>query len=146
MTLNRWDPVRDLLDFQEKVNRLMHCRNERPRAQRVTLRPLADMIETPDSYILHVELPGVGRENITVEAEHQHLRVFGCPAQSNETGIAVYHTVERNHGSFERSFNLPSDADVESADARYVDGILEIRLPKREHHWKRSLTVICLRG
>jgi HSP20 family protein len=146
MTLNRWDPVRDLLDFQEKVNRLVHCRGERPRSHQPCWCPLVDVVETPDAYIFRAELPGIGRENISVEAEGGRLRISGRRPLDSEPHCAAYHTMERPHGGFERCFNLPPDADVGSAQARYVDGVLEISLPKSQAQREHSLTVVRLRG
>lgn len=146
MTLNRWDPVRDLLDFQEKVNRVVHCRSERRTRPQACWCPLADVVETPDAYIFRTELPGVGRENITVEAEGGRLRISGRRPSDTEPCCSAYHTMERGHGVFERCFTLPADADVGSAEARYVDGVLEISLPKSQLQRERSLTVVCLRG
>jgi HSP20 family protein len=145
MTLNRWDPVRDLLNFQERMNRLVHSRASRALVRKCSCWcPHMDMLETPDEYVLKVELPGVGKSNILIEVYGRRLRVSGDRNLESEPQCAAYHTVERNHGSFERSLDLPGDADLDKAEATYVDGLLEIHLPKTQEHRERVLTVVSL--
>ena len=146
MTLNRWDPLRDLLNFQEKVNRFVEIRTERTVFQRsASWSPLVDMLETPEAYIFRAELPGVGKKNISIEIQGQRLKLSGERPLESEPELAAYHSVERAHGPFERCFDLPDDADVERAEARYEDGILEVYVPKSEEERERILTVVTLR-
>lgn len=145
MTLNRWDPVRDLLNFQESLNRLVHSRAERTFVRRSSCWcPVMDLAETPEMYILKVELPGVGKDNIHIEVYGRRLRVWGERSVESESPLAAYHTVERQDGPFDRSVNLPGDADLDKAEARYVDGMLEIYLPKAAGQRERILTVVSL--
>jgi HSP20 family protein len=146
MTLNRWDPLRDLLNIQEKVNRFVEIRTQGTLFQRASgWSPLVDMLETPDAYIFRAELPGVGKKNINIEIQGRRLKLSGERPVEAEPQLAAYHSVERAHGPFERSFDLPDDADVERAEARYEDGILELYVPKSEEERERILTVVTLR-
>jgi HSP20 family protein len=146
MTLNRWDPLRDLLNFQEKMNRFVEIRTQRTLFQRSAVwTPLVDLLETPDAYIFRAELPGVGKKNISIEIQGRRLKLSGERHLESEPQLAAYHSVERAHGPFERSFNLPDDADVEKAEARYEDGILEVYVPKSDEEPERILTVVTLR-
>jgi len=145
MTLNRWDPLRDLLNFQERVSRLVAASShEACSGRRASWCPVVDMLETPDSYVINMELPGVGKDNIRIEVRGRRLTIAGeRPESAGE--LAAYHTVERAHGAFERSFELPGDADVEDAEAKYVDGVLTIAFPKATEDRGRVLTIVNLR-
>lgn len=146
MTLNRWDPLRDLLNFQERVNRFVEIRTQRTVFQPTTSwTPLVDMLETPDAYIFRAELPGVGKKNINIEIQGRRLKISGERKLEAEPQLAAYHSVERAHGPFDRAFDLPEDADVEKTEARYEDGLLEITVPKCEGERERVLRIVTLR-
>lgn len=145
MTVKRWDPLRDLLNFQERVSRLVAAASEESTCRRAACWcPIVDMLETPHEYILRAELAGVGKENIRIEVRGRRLTISGERPDSDPQLVA-YHSVERAHGAFERSFDLPADADVENAEARYLDGVLEIVLPKSPEDRERILTIVSLR-
>jgi HSP20 family protein len=145
MTLNRWDPLRDLLNFQERANRLLEwSAEEHASKRRATWCPVVDVLETPEAYIFRAELPGVGKEHINVEIRGNRLRLYGERHMSAEPAIAAYHSIERVHGVFERNFELPGLVDAEQAEARYLDGVLEIVLPKVEEESDRPISIVCL--
>lgn len=144
MTLNKWDPLRDLLDFQERANQMLGVGLERDkRKRRVKWHPSVDVLETPDSFVFRAELPGVGLENINVEVRGSTLILSGNRTVEPEPKIAVYHTIERVQGLFERSFSLPDLLDVDRITAKYIDGILEVILPKRSVESNGSICVRC---
>lgn len=145
MTLNRWDPLRDLLNIQERVHRIIDYTREEWVSRRQTCwSPVVDVLETPDSYIFRIELPGVGRENINIEIAGDHLRLYGERPLESEPAIAAYHSVERVHGLFERIFTLPGEIDGDNSQATYCDGLLEIILPKAMQPGERKVSVVCL--
>ena len=145
MTLNRWDPFRDLLSFQEKMNRLMDTvAGPVGRPLRPSWDPDVDVVETPDAYIFRVDLPGVGKDRINIEIRGDRLTIEGERRTEAEPFIAAYHTIERETGHFLRSFVLPGNVDVEQAHAEYVDGVLNLVLPKSDEARQRSITVVCL--
>jgi len=145
MTLNRWDPLRDLLNFQEKVNRLMDA-NFRARCEvgGICWCPLVDMLETPDAYIIRAELPGVGLENINIEVRNRRLTISGQRPYESEPTMAAYLSIERVRGSFERNFDLPGNVDVDAIKATYSDGVLEILLPKAQEEVVSGITIVSL--
>jgi HSP20 family protein len=143
MTLNRWDPLKDLLNFQEKIHRLTH--HQEPRARCVGCWcPVVDILETPYAYIFRAELPGVGRENIKLEVRDNQLILSGQRPNDADPQFAAYHRIERVQGFFERSFTLPGNVDAENAEAKYVDGVLEVILPKTEKQVERRIRVVAL--
>jgi HSP20 family protein len=101
------------------------------------------MLETPNTYIFRVELPGVGKESINIEITGNRLRIFGERPMESEPAIAAYHTIERIHGAFERTFTIPGLVDGDSAEAKYLDGLLEIVIPKVEQMRERRVSVVC---
>jgi HSP20 family protein len=117
-----WDPVRDLLTMQERLESLFG------RATPGWVPPV-DLAEHPDRYVLTVELAGLARSDVHIDFDNQVLTVRGtrpvqdcCPER--------YQQLERGQGTFSRSFRfaLPIVADRISADL--ADGILTIAVPK----------------
>lgn len=144
MTLNRWDPFRDLLSFQERMNRLMDLSFAEPsRGLRSAWSPAVDVLETPDAYIFRVDLPGVGKDRISIEVRSKRLTVKGERELEAEPRIAAFRSIERETGAFERSFVLPGEVNAEEATAKYVDGVLHIVLPKGGEKDTRDISVVC---
>jgi HSP20 family protein len=142
MTLTRWDPFRDLLNFQERLHRIIDAScKEGPSRKTASWCPAVDVLETPDAYIYRVELPGVGKENINIEVRGSHVIVSGDRPIESGPGIAAYHSIERVGGYFERIFRLPGHVDVDKSEAKYEDGVLEITLPKSESQVDRNIIV-----
>jgi HSP20 family protein len=97
MTLNRWDPFKDLLNFQEKMARLMHATAgaEAPK-RRATWRPVVDIMETSEAFILRADLPGVGKDKINIEICGPKLTIQGERPLADEPQDTAYHHGERN--------------------------------------------------
>lgn len=119
-----WDPTRDLLTMQERLESLFG------RAAPGWVPP-ADLIERPDHYILTIELPGLSREHIQIDCQEQMLTVSGhrpaqpiCPER--------YEQLERGQGPFARTFRFASLVDPDRITATLADGVLTIVVPKRE--------------
>ncbi|HMK35395.1 MAG TPA: Hsp20/alpha crystallin family protein [Desulfomonilaceae bacterium] len=145
MTLNRWDPLRDLLNMQERMNRLIGSSLEEKSYNRAACWcPVVDILETADTYVFRAELPGVGRDNITIEVRGNRLILAGERPFESEPTLAAYLSIERVHGCFERSFPLPGRIDLEKAEAHYEDGILEVVLPKSEDQLEPQIRVVCV--
>jgi HSP20 family protein len=144
MTLNKWDPLRDLLSLHEKAHRLLGVgSDEEYRKKRVKWAPVVDILETPDAYVFRAELPGVGKDNIHVEVRGNTLTLFGERFIESDAQLAVYHRIERTHGVFERAFTLPGQVNVDDVKAKYVDGMLEVILPKVQVGCDRTVSIMC---
>ncbi len=145
MTLNRWDPLKDLLSFQERMISLADSSlAEGVSRRRTWWKPVVDVLETPEAYVFRVDLPGVGRDGINIEIHGNRLTISGERPLDAEAHFAAYYSMEREVGLFERSFTLPGNVDVDRAEAKYEDGVLDLVLPKSRQEGKRGITVVCL--
>ncbi|GGK60060.1 Hsp20/alpha crystallin family protein [Rufibacter glacialis] len=94
--------------------------------------PAVDLWETESSYEVELVLPGVTKENITVEFEEGVLRVSGERAFKKENQQLKYHRVENLYGKFRRSFQLPEHVDAAAIQAQFENGVLHVSVPKVE--------------
>ncbi len=95
-----------------------------------TMRPLVDVYETPEEIVVVAELPGVRKEDISVEATEDTLEIKADVRREEEVKEEAYHRRERYYKSFYRRLRLPAPVRPEGAKATYKDGILTVRLPK----------------
>jgi len=135
MPIRRWDPLRDLLTLQERMNRLFEHSMVRahladPALPRASWTPLADVFETAESFVVHLEVPGIAEEDIEVHVDGDTLTVKGQRQPASRTRPDSFHRMERSYGSFSRSFQLSDDVDPERVTARFKDGLLRVELPK----------------
>ncbi|KAJ1554997.1 hypothetical protein HK405_003477 [Cladochytrium tenue] len=101
-----------------------------------------DLAETDNSYVIHADLPGVAKENVSVSVgEGNVLTIAGERQQNSETKDSRRHIVERSYGRFERSVRLPEDADVDKVQAKMADGVLELSLPKMPPPENKTRTI-----
>jgi len=92
--------------------------------------PLADVFDTPEAYLLEIELPGLARDSIDVQVEGRELTVRG-ERHPGGGRSATFHRLERQYGPFARSFRFDVDIDAESVRAEIRDGLL-IPVPPSE--------------
>ena len=103
--------------------------------------PAIDVEETPKEVIIRAELPGLKREEIHLQAQRDTLVLTGERKQEVETEEKTLHWVERFYGKFQRVLRLPSDVDGAQASATYENGVLVIRLPKKEEAQNREIAI-----
>ena len=94
--------------------------------------PRADVHENDNSFIVHLDLPGVDKNDVKVKFEDDTLVVSGERKQESTTDEKNFHRVERVYGSFTRSISLPKQVNAEKVSATFKNGVLEINLPKTE--------------
>lgn len=148
MAIVRWEPFRDLLSLQERMNRMF---NEQYRgaghasddewALGGSWAPAVDIYEQGNDIVLKAELPGVDPKDVDIRLENNVLTLRGQRKFENEVKRESYHRVERSYGSFSRSFTLPSVVDQGSIKAEVKDGILKVVLPKREEAKPKQIEV-----
>lgn len=106
-----------------------------------SLRPSWDISETDKAYELHVELPGMAREDIHLEVVDGALVVKGEKSVERKEEGRKFHRVERRTGSFERSIQFPSKVDFEQVQASLQDGVLTIAVPKADEVLPRKIEI-----
>jgi HSP20 family protein len=128
----RWDPFRDLIAIQHRIDRLSS-------AGAHGWAPAVDLCETATAFIITAELPGLSREQIRISVHDGKLTVHG----RRDTRIACehYHQVERGHGEFSRTFSLPPTVDASRIAADLDAGILTISVPKTSDASPRKVDV-----
>ena len=97
-----------------------------------TWAPKVDVYETEDDVVAKVELPGVGKEDVEVVREDGHLVIRAERKEESEVEEECYLRRERFHGHFERFIHLPVPVDDEHIEAKFEDGVLEVRAHKIE--------------
>lgn len=104
-------------------------------------QPRVDLRESAQGYQLGLEIPGVKKEDITLEVKEGQLVVQGEKKNADpEEGVTVLRQ-ERIFGRFERRFQLPKDVNIEQIEARFNDGVLNIYLQKSEQAQPRKISV-----
>ena len=97
-----------------------------------SFRPRVDIVEKEKSFEIHVLLPGLEKENVSVKVEDNKLMVSGERKQAEKAETDKYLQVESFYGKFKRSFSLPKNVDPETIKAIFKNGILEISVEKAE--------------
>lgn len=146
MTLTRWSPVRDFAAVEvDLLNRMLDTAFGGDALAQGAWMPPVDIYETADQdVIVKVDLPGLKRDEIKVTFENQVLSIEGQREASLagvEGGQDRAHRLERSHGPFRRSFTLPATVDAARVDASYQDGVLVVKLPRREESRPRTIAI-----
>jgi len=134
MTLiTRWDPFREFVTLQDRMNRLLRDQQSGPEESltTTTFAPPVDVYEDEHNITLKIEVPGIDEKDIDVHIENNTLTVHGERKFEKEEKEENYRRVERQYGSFSRSFTVPSTLDPESVTASYDKGVLKIKLAKK---------------
>jgi HSP20 family protein len=132
--LVRWDPF-------EEMNRLHdHFFSGRGLAKQA-FQVAVDIREEDDAFFVDAEVPGLSAEDVKVDVEKNVLTLSGERRVEKEESEGSYRRVERQYGSFTRSFTLPETVDTENISADLKDGVLALRLPKKEAPTPRKISV-----
>jgi len=136
MSLTQWDPFRELLSLQERMNRLFDQTFSRSRSQAGefdggTWSPAVDLYESQENLILKAELPGVEQSEIELRVDSNRISLRGERRLKEAVNQEHFHRMERAFGPFSRSFTLPTPVDAENVKAEFKNGILMVVLPKR---------------
>lgn len=145
MTVVRWTPFRDFLNMQERLNRFfrddLQRETEPNELSMPSWSPSTDIFETKDEYVFKLEVPGMTKDNIEIEFKDDTLIIKGEKKEENQVKKEDYHRIERTCGSFTRSFNIPKNVDEKKIDASMKDGILELRIPKKEEAKAKAIPI-----
>ena len=147
MAIVRWEPFRDLVSIQDRMNRIfdeafrVRTGGEEDWALGGNWAPAVDIYEHEGNIVLKAELPGIDPKDVDVRVENNVLTLRGERKVDSEVKREQYHRVERAYGSFTRSFTLPNAVDTEKIKAEYSDGVLRVTLPQREEAKPKQISI-----
>jgi HSP20 family protein len=143
--LTRWDPFRELSTLQGRMNRLFQesfGREGREEALTTSsFAPAVDVYEDDHNVTLKIEVPGVEEKDLDIRVENNTLTVHGERKFEKEEKEENYRRIERQYGSFTRSFALPNTVDTDSIKADYEKGVLKISLAKKAEAKPKQIKV-----
>ncbi len=143
--ITRWDPFRDLANLQNRMNRLFEESVAVPgRSEELgfgSFLPPVDVYEDEHAISLKMDVPGIDQKDIDIRVENNILTVHGERKLEKEEKKENFQRVERQYGSFTRSFTLPNSVDTDNVSAEYSNGLLKIRLAKRAEAKPKQIKV-----
>lgn len=146
MPLAHWDPVRELLSLQERMNRLIDQTLSRTHAEGElsttgAWAPSVDLFESEKTLILKAELPEVDLDDIELRIDDDRLTLRGERRLKEEVSEKQFLRMERAYGPFHRTFDLPAKVDPDRVKAEFKRGILTVTMPKRETETSRQIPI-----
>lgn len=143
-SLARLSPASDLSRLQRQFDTLLPGFFGSTHTQQdsgMSWTPRVDVHEDDNAYLLHMDVPGVQKENLQIDFHEGTLSISGERAVSERTENDTLVRVERHSGSFYRSFGLPKTVQADAIEARYDDGVLTVVVPKAEESRPRRIAV-----
>ncbi len=138
-TLVRWEPFRELASFQNEMSRLMNGLFDGPGRTTQNWVPALDVWETENEIVYAFDLPGIPEDAISIEVKDDTLTVSAQREKTEETSDDGFYRFERRYGTFARAVGLPQGVNQDQIEARYENGVLEIRVPKPEAQKPRRI-------
>ena len=141
--LTRRTSDRRLRDLQREVDSIFDQffgRSEDEEASAVWA-PRTDLSETDDAFRIRLDVPGMTKDDITINLQNNTLTVSGERTSERTDEGEEYVRVERAFGNFHRTFTLPNAVDRENVEAAYEDGVLTIHVPKTEESTRRQIEI-----
>jgi HSP20 family protein len=124
-----YNPFAELEAIREQFNKVLNSATADVKND-IAFIPVVNTREGDDAYYIEVELPGVKKEDISIDVNEDVLTISGERKIKDEQKDENFYKVESAYGKFERSFNLPEDVDTDKIEAKTENGVLEIKIPK----------------
>jgi HSP20 family protein len=142
MAITRWEPFREVVALQNRVNSLFRDLNEGddPVAA-ASFVPAVDIYEDAQKVMLKLEVPGIDQKDLDVRVENHTLTVKGERKFEAEEKEQNFHRIERRYGSFYRAFTLPNSVDTENVAASYNAGVLKLELKKKPEAQPKQIEI-----
>jgi HSP20 family protein len=142
MAITRWDPYREVVSLQNRINSLFHnMSGEDDPLAAASFVPAVDIYEDAQKVVLKLEVPGIDQKDLDVRVENHTLTVKGERKFEAEEKEQNFHRIERRYGSFYRAFTLPSTVDTESVGASYNAGVLKLELKKKPEAQPKQIKI-----
>jgi HSP20 family protein len=146
MVLGKWDPFNNLATLQDRINHLFD--NAFPQSDdpdedlaACTWRPMVDIFETDSGVALLMDLPGVDKNDLSVEIKENVLTIKGQRAIETAVTEDRYYRRERSCGAFQRSFAMRAMVAPDAINATFKNGVLKIELPRPEQERLKPVNV-----
>ena len=148
MAIIRWEPYwnrnpwSNLMGMQKRMNRAFgDLDDDENRETEMHWSPRVSIVELKEEFEVSVELPGMKRDDIKVELKENILTISGEKMVKHEKTDRKIHMSERLHGTFLRSFELPSTIKSEEIKADFTNGVLSLHLPKQEQAKPKEIEI-----
>lgn len=143
MAIVKWDPFRDVLSMQERINKIFdETAKNQNMSQYGEWHPPVDIYEWENGIVILAELPGVTEDLVDIMIEEGMLTVKGEKKLPYDKDGDTFFRLERNFGKFSRSFSLPSSVDTNNIRASLKEGILKIEISKKDEVKPKMIKVI----
>lgn len=151
MTLVKFNPMRDLVDFERQFNKMFNSfenrfgisrnKDEENEYENAVWMPLTDIYEDKEKYTLKLDLPGIKKDDVKISFVDNKLSISGERSQESEHKDSKCHRIERSFGRYYRSFNLPENVQSDKINAEFKDGQLTISVPKAEEAKPKEIEI-----
>jgi len=146
MPFAHWDPVRELLALQERMNRLIDSTLSRTRSDTElsptgAWSPAVDLFEADEHLILKAELPEVEQADIELSIDDERVTLRGERRFKEAVSEKQFLRMERSYGRFHRTLDLPIAVDADAVKAEFKKGILTVFMPKRVSEKTRQIPI-----
>ncbi len=142
MAITRWDPFREVVALQNRMNSLFRDLNEGDDpVTTAAFAPAADIYEDATKVVIKLEVPGMEEKDLDVRVENHTLTVKGERKFEAEEKEQNFHRIERRYGSFYRAFTLPSTVDTGNVAASYNAGVLKLELTKKPEAQPKQIKI-----
>lgn len=139
----QWNPLQDLMVLQDRMNRLFEDATQRrantetgDEFERADWTPPADVYETEAGFVIAIDLPGINRDTVEIDLDDNRLAIKGTRVIEQSK-----YRSERPRGKFLRTFTIPGSVDQGRIAAEYKDGVLHVRLPKRQEQKAQKIAI-----
>ncbi|MFB6273528.1 MAG: Hsp20/alpha crystallin family protein [Salinibacter sp.] len=143
--LTRRTPNRTLRNLQREVDSLFDRFFDRTGSgdgsSSAVWSPRTDLVETDEDFRLRLDVPGMTKDDITINLQNRTLTVSGERTSERTEESEEFVRVERAFGTFHRSFTLPEAVDEDNIEAAYDNGVLTISVPKTEESTRRQIEI-----
>ncbi len=136
MLLTRFEPMRELRELRkgfEYMNSIMNeLEGQNLEAGISSFVPAVNSREDKDAYYVEIDLPGIKKEDISIDVKDNVLTISGERKVKEEMKEESYYKIESRFGKFIRSFTLPKNVDLDKIEANFENGVLEVVIPKHQ--------------
>lgn len=145
MAIIKWSPAREIASLQQGINRLFEDVFVQPGSYDSDAmgnwRPPVDIVDTLEAILIFVEIPGVDKNEVSIEVKDNVLSIQGERVVDSTIGNGSYYRSERVFGKFGRSFALPAMIRADNITAAFKNGVLKIAIPKPEEEKPRQVSI-----